>query len=136
MKANATYTVKKWEEKVYDQISANTKLAKATVEYGFTGEMEGTASVEYLMHYSHDDPQDPHKSTAKYIGLIRFRGTVGHKTGTFVMQDDGKFEGGVARSSVRIAEGSGTESLRTIVGSGTYWADQKGCHFELNYTLQ
>jgi hypothetical protein len=60
MKASATYTVKKWEEKPYDDISSD-KMTRASVEYALDGEIKGKAAVEYLMFYSHFDAQDQHR---------------------------------------------------------------------------
>jgi hypothetical protein len=72
---------------------------------------------------------------ASYVGLIRFDGIVAGKSGSFVMKDDGVFEGGAARSALRIEEGSGTGLLAGIMGTAVYRADQNGCHFELDYNL-
>jgi hypothetical protein len=135
MKAKATYSVKKWEEKTYDQISPEMKMTKASVEYEFSGELEGKASVEYLMFYSHADPTDQHKSSASYVGLIRFEGTLGGRSGSFVMKDDGKFESGTAASALTIVEGSGTGSLEGIKGTGMYRANREGFVFEMEYEV-
>ena len=135
MKAKATYAVTKWEESTIDQISAETKLTKASVEYAFGGELQGKANVEYLMFYRHFDQNDPHRSRASYTGFIRFEGTLGGKPGSFVMQDSGTFEGGAAVSALQIHDGSGTGSLTGITGTATYRADREGYHFELDYNL-
>jgi hypothetical protein len=111
------------------------KMTKASVEYGFSGDIEGRGSVEYLMFYRHFDGKDQHNSLASYVGLIRFDGIVAGKSGSFVMKDDGVFEGGAARSALRIEEGSGTGLLAGIMGTAVYRADQNGCHFELDYNL-
>jgi len=135
MRAKATYTVKKWEEETYHQISPEMKMTKASVEYYFSGEMEGKGSVEYLMFYRHFDAKDQHKSAATYVGLIRFEGTVAGKSGSFVMEDYGSFEAGTARSDLRIAAGSGTGELKGIMGIGTYRANKDGFHIELEYNM-
>ena len=36
LKAKGTYGVKKWEENVYEQISSEMKMTKASVEYSMT----------------------------------------------------------------------------------------------------
>lgn len=135
MKAKATYTVKKWEESSYQQIAPEKKITKASVEYNLTGEIEGKASVEYLMFYSHSDQDDQHKSAASYVGLIYFEGTLSGKSGSFVLEDNGTFEGGAARSALRIAKGSGTGQLESIHGIGMYLANREGYHIELEYNL-
>ena len=135
MKAKGTYTVKKWEEVTYQQITPEMKTTKASVEYAFSGEIEGKASVEYLMFYSHFDPKDQHKSSASYVGLIYFSGTLLGKSGSFVLEDDGTFEGGAAKSALRIAKGSGTGQLEGIHGTGMYLANLEGYRIELDYNF-
>lgn len=136
MKAKGTYTVKKWDESTYQQITPEKKMTKASVEYSFTGEINGKGLVEYLMFYSHSDPKDSHNSSASYIGLIYFDGTVSGKSGTFVLEDIGTFEAGSAKSKLRIANDSGTAQLKGIHGNGMYLADQKGCQIELEYDFE
>jgi len=135
MRAEGTYTVKKWEENMCEQISSEMKMTKASVEYGFSGAIDGKASVEYLMFYSHFDPKDQHNSSASYVGLIRFDGKLAGRSGSFVMKDNGAFEGGTANSTLQIAEGSGTGALRGITGTGMYRADRQGARLELDYDV-
>jgi hypothetical protein len=135
MRAKATYAVSKWDESTLDQISATTKMTKASVEYSFSGELQGKAKVEYLMFYRHFDLNDQHRARASYTGLVRFEGTLAGKAGSFVMQDSGTFEGGAAVSALQIHDGSGTGSLAGISGTATYRADREGCHFEIDYNL-
>ncbi|HMD13764.1 MAG TPA: DUF3224 domain-containing protein [Bacteroidota bacterium] len=135
MKAKGTYTVKKWEESTYQQMTPEKKMTKASVEYGFTGEIVGNGLVEYLMFYSHSDPKDQHKASASYVGLIYFDGTLLGKSGTFVLEDNGTFESGAAKSTLRIAKNSGTGQLKGIHGIGMYLANRDGYHFELDYNF-
>lgn len=136
MKAKGTYTVKKWAESTYQEMTPEKKMTKASVEYGFSGEIEGKGLVEYLMFYAHFDPKDQHKSSASYVGLIYFDGTLLGKSGTFVLEDNGTFEGGAAKSTLRIAKGSGTGQLDGIHGNGMYMADREGYHIELEYNFK
>ena len=136
MKASATYTVKKWEEKPYDEISPEMKMTRASVEYALEGEIKGKASVEYLMFYSHFDAQDQHKASAQYVGLVRFNGALGGKSGSFVMQDSGTFDKGTASSALQIVDRSGTGELKGIRGKGSYRANQEGFRFEVEYSFE
>jgi hypothetical protein len=136
MKAKGTYSVQKWEESTYQQVTPEKKMTKASVEYGFSGEIEGKGVVEYLMFYSHSDPKDQHKSSASYVGLIYFNGTLSGKSGSFVLEDNGTFEGGAAKSTLRIAKRSGTCQLDGIHGNGMYIANREGCQIELEYDFK
>lgn len=135
MKATASYTVTKWSEHMFDQISSERKMTKATVEYAMTGDLIGSANVEYLMFYKYFNPEDQHKSSATYIGLMRFKGSINGKEGSFVIEDHGAFENGVADSTLQIIAGSGMEALKDISGSGFYKADENGLVFEIEYEL-
>jgi hypothetical protein len=136
MKARGTYTVKKWDESTYKQMTPERKMTKASVEYAFTGEIEGKGLVEYLMFYGHFDQKDQHDSSASYVGLIYFEGVLSGKSGSLVLEDNGTFEGGAARSTLRIAEGSGTGQLHRIYGTGIYLANREGFHIELEYNFR
>ncbi|MBX2991868.1 MAG: DUF3224 domain-containing protein [Bacteroidetes bacterium] len=132
MKATATYSVKKWEESTLQQIPPDMKTTRASVEYELKGDLEGKATVEYLMFYVHADEKDQHNSTAVYTGLIRFEGKLNGRAGSFVMKDDGKFAGGAAESSLKILDGSGTGELKGISGTGMYRADREGARMEVD----
>ena len=121
---------------MYRQVAPAKKLTRASVEYGFTGEIEGRGLVEYLMFYSHFDETDQHKATASYVGMIYVEGTLAGKSGSFVLEDNGRFENGSATSTLRIARGSGTGQLAGIEGNGVYLANREGFRIELEYTLK
>jgi hypothetical protein len=135
MKVEGTCKVKDWKETTYREMSAGKKLTKASVEYEFRGGIEGKASAEYLMSYSHADPKDQHNSSAAYLGLMYFEGTVQGKSGSFVLEDNGTYDAGIAVSQLRIARGSGAGELEGIHGTGKYEADREGNRIELEYRV-
>jgi len=135
MRITSTYTPKKWEEKPYEIIENRMKSTKATVEFAFSGDIEGNANVEYLMFYSSFDPKDPHKAKAQYVGLMKITGKLKGKSGSFALIDNGIFESGVAKSKVTVIPESGTGELSSITGSGSYRADQGGCSLELDVAV-
>ncbi len=125
----------KWKETTLTEISAKQKISKVTAEFKFTGDLRGWAMVEYLMYYRRISPKNPHRNVADYVGLFRFHGTLEGKRGTFVMMDKGVFENGRAHSDLKILSGSGTGSLTSISGSGSYVATKQLTSLELNYVL-
>jgi hypothetical protein len=135
MKVNGTYTVKKWEENPYEQISSEMKMTKASVEYLVSGKIVGNVLVEYLMFYNYFDQNDQHKSSAIYIGLMRFVGNMQGKEGSFVIEDHGTFENGLASSSLQIIAGSGMGEFKGIKGTGRYSANKNGTQIEFDYIL-
>ena len=135
MKAKSQYSVEKWDEKTYEEVSPQMKLTRSSVVYGFKGDLVGTAAVEYLMFYTHTDPTDQHKSTATYSGMMHFKGALAGNDGSFAMLDEGRFENGAAISQLKIIAGSGQGALKKIAGQGSYHADKEGFFLELDYSL-
>ena len=87
------------------------------------------------MFYKYYDANDQHKSSAVYIGIMRFTGSLQGKEGSFAMEDHGAFENGEAKSTLQIIADSGMGELKSIQGTGWYSANQNGANIELDYTL-
>lgn len=113
--ATCTFQIVGWDEKTYEEIEGGAKLSNAKVTQSYSGAIEGSSSVEYLMSYSVH-------GTATFVGLERVSGMVDGKTGTFVLQHTGAFAEGKARSSWSIVAGSGTGALASLRGEGSYIA--------------
>ena len=109
--ANARFAIKSWNEQPYSDGRDQPKLTRATVTKTYTGDIDGEAQVEYLMMYRPD-------GTAAFVGLERVVGRIGDKTGSFVLQRTGVFEGGQAKESYSVIAGSGTGELRGLAGDG------------------
>ena len=99
--ANARFTLTNWDEKPYSEGPDQPKLTRAKVTKTYTGDIEGEGQVEYLMMYRAD-------GSATFVGLERVVGTLGGKSGSFVLQRTGVFEGGLAKESYTVIAGSGT----------------------------
>ena len=136
MKAEAVFEVKNWKEDIDMDISTSQKITKAHVEYLMKGDLEGYSAIQYIMFYSQYNLSDLHQSTAKYTGVIYFRGKLKGKSGAFAMEDSGVFKGGIVESKIQIIEGSGIEDLTGIKGSGSYSVNEKGFKFEIDYQLE
>ena len=110
-RANARFAIKNWDEKPYSEGQDLPKLTRASVTKAFTGDVEGESHLEYLMMYRDD-------GSATFVGLERVVGRIGDKSGTFVLQRLGVFEGGQAKESYSVVPGSGTGDLRGLRGDG------------------
>ena len=113
--AQAKFEVQSWDESTYEELEGDAKLTRASVGQGFTGDLEGDGSVEWLMCYRED-------KTADFVGLQRFVGRLGGRSGSFVMQTRGSFDGTEAKGSLAVVERSGTEELAGITGTGGFAA--------------
>ena len=88
------------------------RRAKARYTKSFTGDLEGESQVEYLMMYRPD-------GSASFVGLERFTGRIGDRSGTFVLQRTGTYEAELAKESYSVVPGSGSGALAGLRGSGT-----------------
>jgi hypothetical protein len=126
--ANARFAIVKWDEKAYHE--GPPRLTRATVSKTFTGDIEGESQVEYLMMYRGD-------GSATFVGLERITGRIGNKSGAFVFQRQGVFEGGQAKETYSVVAGSGTGELTSLRGEGTSSVGHGGEHpFTLTYDLE
>jgi hypothetical protein len=127
--ANARFAIKNWDEKPYSEGQDLPRLTRATVTKTFTGDIEGEGRVEYLMMYRSD-------GSATFVGLERIVGRIGGKSGTFVLQRLGVFEGGQAKESYSVIPGSATGDLRGLRGDGSSAVGHGLEHpFKLDYEL-
>jgi hypothetical protein len=127
--ANARFAIKNWDEKPYSEGQDLPKLTRASVTKTFTGDIEGESQVEYLMMYRND-------GSATFVGLERIVGRIGGKSGSFVLQRRGVFEGGQAKESYTVVPGSATGDLQGLRGDGSSAVGHGLEHpFTLDYDL-
>lgn len=127
--ANARFAIKTWDEKPYREGADQPKLTKATVTKAYSGDIDGEGHVEYLMVYRGD-------GTATYVGIEQITGSLGGKTGSFVLERTGVFEDGQAKESYSVIPGSGTGALKGLLGEGTSSVGHGMEHpFVLSYEL-
>ena len=112
-----SFEIQSWDEQPYVEHDDGRKLTRAAVTRAFSGDLQGQGSVEYLMAYAGD-------AYATFVGHERIEGTLGDRTGTFVLQHVGTFEDGVARAEVSVVAGTGTGELEGLTGDGTFVAER------------
>lgn len=110
--ASARFAISSWDETPYSEGDGMPRLTRASVIKRYTGEIEGEGRVEYLMMYRAD-------GSAAFVGLERVAGRIGGRSGTFVLQRTGVFEGGRAKESYVVVQGSGSGDLRGLRGTGS-----------------
>jgi hypothetical protein len=109
--AHARFAIKAWDEKPYSEGQDRPKLTRASVTKTYSGDIEGEGQVEYLMMYRPD-------GSATFVGLERVTGRMAGKSGSFVLQRTGVFEGGMARETYCVILGSGAGELQGLTGEG------------------
>ena len=107
--ATSTFEIKGWDAKPYDEFDDGRKLTRATVTKSYLGDIEGEGKLEYLMVYGPD-------GSASFVGVERVVGRIGGRSGSFVLQHNGTFQGGVARDTWLVVPDSGTGNLQGLRG--------------------
>ncbi len=102
-KDQCSFQISSWDEKPYEEIEGGAKLTRARVTQTYHGVIEGSGAVEYLMIHRGD-------RSASFVGLERVNGSVGGKSGSFVLQHVGTFEGGTAKSNWFVVPAAGPEN--------------------------
>ena len=111
--AAPTFQVKTWDEKPFSEVADGPKLTRVSVTKSFSGDIEGEGALEYLMAYRED-------GSASFIGLERVVGRIGDRSGSFVLQHTGTFEGGTVKATWVVVPGSGTGGLVGLRGEGGF----------------
>ena len=114
--ANAVYVVKDWDRKPWrSQSAANAsgaKLFRLEVQSVYEGDIQGEGTIQYLITQNAD-------GSGNYMALEKIRGSVGGRSGSFVLQRTGTFAHGKLQETVAVAAGSGTDALSGLSGHAT-----------------
>jgi hypothetical protein len=115
-KATGTFTIKGWDEQPFAELEGAPKLTQARVTTTYGGDLDGEGTSTLVMAYDGAD--------ASYAGYERVVGSLGGRSGSFVLRLAGGFEQGAARTDWTVVEGSGTGELAGLQGEGGYVAKQ------------
>jgi hypothetical protein len=117
--AQSRFKIESWDEQPYVETQEGGKLTRASVKQAFDGDIEGDGQTEWLMCYRPDQ-------TADFVGLARFVGRIGERSGSLVLESTGTFDGKEAKGPLTIVAGSGTGDLEGIAGEGEMHAPLGG----------
>lgn len=109
MQAQSTFKLTEAQEIPYSEVTVGPKLTKGNFIMEYNGELQGKGELQELKCYLTD-------SLATVYGFERITGSIGDKSGSFVLEHVGKYENGVLSSSRTVMQGSGTEELTGIKG--------------------
>jgi hypothetical protein len=98
-----------WDEKPYRELSDGRKFTRADVVLSGSGDEVESATFEGLMFYRPD-------GMSSYVTLMHINGTLSGRSGSFVLQGHGSFDGTTARAESTVVAGSGTGGLVGITG--------------------
>ncbi len=87
------------------------RLNHNVVRKDFSGDMTGKSEAHMVAAYTGTP------GSAAYVAIEHFEGSVGRKSGTFILKHSGTMSNGEAELSVTIVPDSGTAELKGISGS-------------------
>jgi hypothetical protein len=128
-RVTAKITVQSSEAQPYDQ-TASPALMEIRLNETFTGDIEGESPVRALQVL-----RDDH--SASLVSVQRFRGKLGGRQGTFVLQGQEIVENGKIKATWFVVPGSGTGDLSGLRGEGGFEGDfGKGSEGTLDYWFE
>jgi len=110
--AKAQITVRSSEVEPYDQ-TASPALVEVRLTETFAGDIEGESPVRALQVLRDD-------KSACLVSMQRFRGRLGGRHGTFVLQGSEIVENGKIKATWSVVPGSGTGGLSGLRGEGGF----------------
>jgi hypothetical protein len=99
-----------WDEKPVHEMDDGSKITRAEVTLTKGDSGLSAASFDAVMFYRPD-------GTSSYVSIMHVTGSLGGRSGSFVLQGDGTFDGTTARGRSTVVEGSGTGELGALTGS-------------------
>ena len=111
-RAEAKVTVHSSETRTYDQ-SVGPGLAEVHLNETFSGDIEGESPVRALQVLRDD-------RSASMVSVQRFRGKLGGREGSFVLQGSEVVENGKIKATWFVVPGSGTGDLTGLRGEGGF----------------
>src|SRR4051794_10306741 len=127
--AKARITVQGSETRPYDQ-TTGPALVEVRLTETFSGDLEGDSPVRALQVVRDDQ-------SACLVSMQRFRGKLGGRQGTFVLQGSEVVENGKIRATWSVVPGSGTGDLSGLRGQGGFEGEfGKGSDGTLDYWFE
>ncbi len=105
------------------------KLNRNVVRKEFSGDMVGTSEAQMIAAFTGTP------GSAGYVAIEHFTGSVGGKSGSFVLQHSGVMNKGDAQLTVTIVPDSGTGELGGISGTLEIDNDEGQHSYILDYEL-
>ncbi len=111
--------------------AGNTALGRMTIDKQFHGDLEAVSQGQMLSVLTST------KGSAGYVAMEIVNGTLGGRTGTFVLQHSATMDRGQPQLSVTVVPDSGTGELRGINGSMQIRIEPGGKHFyDFDYEIK
>lgn len=126
-RASGIFKSGNWDEQTFQELEGDGKLTRATANFSYSGDIEGECITNYLMVY-------PSGGVVHFVGLDWITGTIGGRSGSFVLQESGTYAPEQLTATWFVVPGSGTGALTGLNGTGSY-THQQSDGDDVSYTL-
>jgi hypothetical protein len=125
-----THATGTFDVKLTPETAADPALGRMTIDKKYHGDLEATAKGEMLTAMSPDV-----KTSGTYVAVERVTGTLGGRTGTFMLQHMGTMTRGAQQLTITVVPDSGTGQLTGLSGKLTIKIESGKHFYEFEYTL-
>ena len=113
-----------------DDKSADTTIARCTLDKQFHGNLEGTSQGQMLA------ASTGVKGSGGYVAIEHVTGTLAGRTGSFTLQHSGTMKGGTFHLEITVVPDSGTGQLKGLSGSMAIQIAPDGKHsYDFTYSV-
>jgi hypothetical protein len=125
--------IESWDEQPYRELEDGRKFARANVALSVAEEgIEAAATWDALLYYDAD-------GTSAYVGLMHVVGRLGDRSGSFLLEGTGRYDGTAARGESIVVTATATGDLRGLRGTArsvSTHADYPFMPLTLDYDLE
>jgi hypothetical protein len=126
--AKGTFNVSLKPQPISD-VASRAEIGRMSIDKQFFGDLVGTSKGEMF------SAMGTVKGSAGYVAIERVSGTIGGRTGTFVLQHSGTMNRGAPTLTVAVVPDSGTEGFSGMSGNLTIDIVGGNHFYTLNYSL-
>lgn len=127
-RATGPFAVKLNPLQAYDN-SEGSPMSRMSIDKEFTGDLQATSKGEMLATNVRD------KGSGVYVAIERVTGTLGGRTGTFVLHHTGIMTRGTPQLTIKVAPDSGTGELTGITGNMAIVIEAGKHSYEFDYAI-
>src|SRR5262252_1891414 len=106
------FKIDSWDEQPYRELDDGRKFTRAVVALSVAEQgIEARATWDAVLYYAAD-------GTSSYVGLMHVEGRLGDRSGSFVMEGTGSYDGTQARGESTVVTASASGELHGLRGTG------------------
>jgi hypothetical protein len=125
--AIVSFEILSWDETFSGELADGWKVTRATVRKRYTGELEGTSVAEVTT--------TGQGTGMAYSALERVEGTLGGRTGSFLLQHGGAGDESGQDAFGHVVRGTGTGQLAGLTGTAVFAHDDAGARITLDWAI-